>query len=351
MLSGNTEFIIWHDHEKLLQLSAPPSSVRVTAPARLHLGFLDPGATLGRQFGSIGMALDGIATRVAVEAHDEFIVTGLVDERVLALVDRVIEDQQLSRDVRITIETRIDEHAGLGSGTQLALALGTALTHHAGSVSSSQMLARLLARGKRSGTGLGLFQRGGLIVDGGRGADAGVPPLIAQSDVPEAWRVILVSDQRAAGFSGDAEVSAFAALQPLSREGAARLCHHTLMGVLPALAVGDFPAFCTHVGAVQTVIGEHFSASQGGSFTSPGVGRVMAFCAAELALTGIGQSSWGPTAFAFVPDAERAAEVVDQLEQNFDDDSAITFSICTPRNRGADIEITNPSKQRLHASG
>ena len=38
--------------------------VRVAAPARLHLGFLDPAATLGRRFGSVGLVLDGLDTVV-----------------------------------------------------------------------------------------------------------------------------------------------------------------------------------------------------------------------------------------------------------------------------------------------
>jgi predicted sugar kinase len=35
------------------------STVSVTVPARLHLGFLDLDGGLGRRFGSLGMALDG----------------------------------------------------------------------------------------------------------------------------------------------------------------------------------------------------------------------------------------------------------------------------------------------------
>ena len=37
----------------------PAAAVSVLAPARLHLGFLDPSGTLGRRFGSLGMMIDG----------------------------------------------------------------------------------------------------------------------------------------------------------------------------------------------------------------------------------------------------------------------------------------------------
>ena len=42
------------------------TTIEVTAPARLHLGFLDLNGGLGRRFGSIGLAVDQPATRLTV---------------------------------------------------------------------------------------------------------------------------------------------------------------------------------------------------------------------------------------------------------------------------------------------
>ena len=39
---------------------------RIVAPARLHLGFLDVDGTLGRRFGSLGLAIDEPATEIVV---------------------------------------------------------------------------------------------------------------------------------------------------------------------------------------------------------------------------------------------------------------------------------------------
>ena len=53
-------------------LPAPPTLrqrvLTVQAPGRLHLGFLDPGATLGRAFGSLGLVIDGFETRLELSA-------------------------------------------------------------------------------------------------------------------------------------------------------------------------------------------------------------------------------------------------------------------------------------------
>jgi predicted sugar kinase len=43
-------------------------AVALQAPGRLHLGFLDPGASLGRAFGSLGLVIDGFETRVELSA-------------------------------------------------------------------------------------------------------------------------------------------------------------------------------------------------------------------------------------------------------------------------------------------
>ena len=53
----------------------PPAAVRVAAPARLHLGFLDPSGSLGRSWGSVGLVIEGLPTAVEIAAagRDEFV--------------------------------------------------------------------------------------------------------------------------------------------------------------------------------------------------------------------------------------------------------------------------------------
>jgi beta-ribofuranosylaminobenzene 5'-phosphate synthase len=48
----------------------PGQRVRVSAPGRLHLGFLDPAGTLGRRFGSLGLVIDGFETVVEIGPAD-----------------------------------------------------------------------------------------------------------------------------------------------------------------------------------------------------------------------------------------------------------------------------------------
>ncbi|NOU23500.1 MAG: hypothetical protein HOO93_17265, partial [Methyloglobulus sp.] len=47
-------------------LMSSTSKISVTAPARLHMGFIDLSGSLGRHFGSIGIALNEINTRLTL---------------------------------------------------------------------------------------------------------------------------------------------------------------------------------------------------------------------------------------------------------------------------------------------
>lgn len=314
-------------------------STRIEAPARLHLGFLDPSASRGRRFGSIGLALDNISTLVSAVPYAEFNVCGASAERAREHATAVIEHFGLNDGVCLAIEHSIPSHAGLGSGTQLALAVGAALLEAHGRSVNIGELATLLGRGKRSGIGLSLFDQGGLIVDGGHGAATQSPPVISRLTFPAQWRVVLIFDHASEGLSGRAESAAFGALAPMPAEQAARICHATLMTLLPAVAEQNFAAFSAAIAEVQTIVGAHFAAMQAaGAYTSARVRAAVEHVQAVCGLVGVGQSSWGPTAFVFTPSQAVAEQVVQELQHAFADAAGLAFMISAARNHGARIE-------------
>ena len=65
----------------------PATKVTVTAPARLHLGFLDLNGRLGRRFGSIGLAISGLKTQISVAPAEHMRVSGPDADRVRRYVD------------------------------------------------------------------------------------------------------------------------------------------------------------------------------------------------------------------------------------------------------------------------
>ncbi len=314
------------------------------APARLHMGFIDLSGSLGRHFGSIGVALNEIATRLTISSAPQLEISGPSSARAKKCTHLICETLKVSKQLNIKIETAIPEHVGLGSGTQMALAIGSALNLFYDLGLTIREIAQLTDRGMRSGIGIGVFEKGGLVVDGGRGKLTTTPPVISHMDVPCEWRFILVFDQKDQGLHGDQEIDAFKKLPPFSHQQSARLCYLLLMQGLPAIAEKDIAKFGEVITLLQQAVGEHFAPVQGGGvFTSPEVAEVMQWLEQQGAVA-IGQTSWGPTGFCAVDNAEQANLLISQIEDKFSHFNQLSFISTGVRNSGGDVFSTTITK-------
>jgi beta-RFAP synthase len=325
--------------------SLSPTAITVESPSRLHLGFIDPNGSLGRAFGSVGLAIDAHGTRItarhAPASRRTAIVEGALSDAQRERIEQHLGQLEAALGQGPAIDIEIHEtpraHTGLGSGTQLALALGTAFARVRGHAATTADIARILARGARSGIGIHGFDHGGLIVDGGhdtRNVSAiTLPPLIARQPFPEAWRVLLIDDTSREGLHGDEEKRGLASLAPFPATLAAHLSHLVLMRILPAVAESDFDTYADALCDLQQTIGEYFAPVQGGVFASPAVARALEAVAAEVK-AGIGQTSWGPVGFAFVASAQDAGRAL-AAAQRVSQGVPLTFTVAAGRNRGA----------------
>ena len=283
-------------------------TVVVEAPARLHFGLLDLRGSLGRRFGGIGAPAPAIGVRVSASLADSLEASGEDADRATEFARRFLHSYALGGGARIRVERAIPAHFGLGSGTQLALAVACALADLHGIRASPPDLARAVGRAQRSAVGTWLFAHGGFVVEGGRRADDDRPgPLIARASIPSTWRCVVVLPEAAPGMSGEAEAAAFANLPVPDERDAERVSHLVLMAMLPALADADLASFGKALTAVQEINGRWFSHAQGGPYSaghSADIVRVMR----ESGAVGVGQSSWGPSVYAVVDsDVEASA--------------------------------------------
>jgi beta-RFAP synthase len=243
----------------------------------------------------------------------------------------------LSQNYHIVVNQAVPAHAGLGSGTQLALAVAAGVRTLESLPLEIESDSLLLERGARSGIGAALFSRGGLVVDGGHGRVKGLPPVVASLPFPEDWRIILVMDADTKGVHGDAEREAFVNLPLFSERGAEKICHSVLMGALPALAERDLIMFGDAISGIQRLLGDYFAPAQGGArYTSAKVAAVMDRLE-RLGAKGVGQSSWGPTGFAFVENEQEAKRLIELVQENRPQENPVML-ICKGINHGARIE-------------
>ena len=292
-------------------MSAAPPSLFVEAPARLHFGVLDLRGDLGRRFGGIGAAVPSPSLLLEARPSATLRVEGPPAdvERALEAARRFLSYHNLGGGAQVCLHRTIPAHAGLGSGTQLALAIARALAEQHGLSTDAAALATAVGRGRRSAIGTWTFALGGFVVEGGRRPDgAGVAPLLARLPMPGAWHCVILVPQGKPGLSGDEEAAAFARLAVPEAHAVEHVAHIVLMQLLPALAEANLAEFGAALSEVQRITGRWFAEAQGGVF-APGKSAELVERLREWGATGVGQSSWGPAVYGLVADA-RTAEIL-----------------------------------------
>jgi beta-ribofuranosylaminobenzene 5'-phosphate synthase len=287
-----------------------PSRVLVRAPARLHFGVLDLRGHLGRRFGGIGAAVPVPGVVLEAGPAGELSAEGPDAARALEFGRRYLAERGLAAGARLRVVEAIPAHAGLGSGTQLALSVARALAELYGQPTAADQLALAVGRGRRSAIGTWLFEQGGFILEGGRrpGSDA-VAPRLARLPMPAAWRCVVVVPEGKPGLSGEAEAAAFAELAPPAQEEVERVAHIVLLQLLPALADADLHAFGEALSEIQRVTGRWFASAQGGAFAPGHSAELVGKLAGWGAIGGVGQSSWGPAVYGIVGGEQEGARL------------------------------------------
>jgi beta-ribofuranosylaminobenzene 5'-phosphate synthase len=324
----------------------------VTAPSRLHFGlFALPARGVthwpnaegqptisARHFGGVGLMIDQPGVQVAIHPASAWSATGPSAQRALAFGQRFVAalPEQGRLCFRIIVERCAPEHVGLGTGTQLALAVARAIALATTYRDWDAIkLARRVGRGLRSGLGIHGFDQGGLLVEGGKAGESDIAPLIIRQPFPDDWQVLLIVPRGQQGTYGAEERDAFAHLA--QRDGdlcrTETLSRLALLGMLPALADQDLPAFGEALYEYNRRAGEWFLPWQGGVYASSMIEERIAQLRGHGVL-GVGQSSWGPTIYAI----ERF-DVLQRFRQRLLDRGELNENelfLCRAANRGAE---------------
>ncbi len=290
-----------------------PARVTVEAPARLHFGILDLRGHRGRRFGGIGAAVPAPSVLLEATPGARLTAEGTDAGRAHSFAERYLRSTGVNEGAHLRVIRAIPAHAGLGSGTQLALAVARALAELHGQSAEPLSLARHVGRGLRSAIGTWTFALGGFVLEGGRrdGVDA-VAPLISRLPIPASWRAVIVIPEGQPGLSGEAETAAFRELPPPAEREVERVAHLVLMQLLPALADADVGAFGAALTEIQRLTGGWFASAQGGAFAA-GPTRDLIERMGDYGALGVGQSSWGPTVYGLVPHQDAAADLAQRI--------------------------------------
>ncbi|HEX3998029.1 MAG TPA: hypothetical protein VHX65_05710 [Pirellulales bacterium] len=318
--------------------------VRVATGSRLHFGMFSFGydfdSAAVRQFGGVGLMVAEPGIRLSVRPAPILDATGPLADRAVAFVRRAAAALQLPGvpQCHIRIESAPREHIGLGTGTQLGMAVATAIHILAGRpLGLPGEVAATVGRGQRSAIGSHGFAVGGLLVEAGKRRPDEISPLVARKELPAAWRILLLTPRNATGLFGDVERQAFASLPPVPPETTAELCAESLLHLLPAAAEADFAAFSASEYRFGQIAGKCFATRQQGIFFDQTAAQLAARLRA-LGIEGVGQSSWGPTLFAVLPSESAAHEIAERIR---DEANAADYDLILTRcaSEGARLEV------------
>ena len=305
------------------------NNVTVTTSARLHVGFFDLKGSASRTFGSLGLSIDAPCTQIAVTKSDKTIIDANCDESVVKIVENIVKLFKIKQQFSLDILQSIPQHAGLGSGTQMALAIGAGLNALFDLNLTVSQIGKLTNRGSRSGIGIAAFEQGGVLVDGGKTSNE-LPRIALRQVFPDNWRVLLIADSADTGVHGEVELQAFQSLKPAQHSLRTMVFDH----MMPALQRLDLLAFGACMADLQAYNGDYFAPIQGGRYASNDVANVL-FWLQENGVACVGQSSWGPTGFAIVESEESANILLKQLQQQFLGVNNLSFQVVRGKNSGA----------------
>lgn len=294
---------------------------RITTGARLHFGLLDT----QKPFGGCGLMIDRPQTVVEVQRLSEganSTCEGPGAERAQAILDRLADyfRPQPLPPLSIKILTRPLTHQGLGTGTQLGLAVADAIAKALGVKLDETTLALEIAqRGFRSAVGVHGYFQGGLIVE--KPTSQAAPqastlnPIAARIELPSSWSVALFQPKtEVTTIAGSVEKAHFESLPRATDEQKTELLRLLDQQLIPAAVAGDFESFSEAVFAYNYLSGTLFAPVQGGAYNGADIEYWVQHLR-SLNIRGVGQSSWGKTVFAFCENDEQAAQL-QQLQDN-----------------------------------
>jgi beta-RFAP synthase len=289
------------------------------------------------QFGGVGVMVEPPAVEVTIKPATHFAARGALAHRVEQFSNTAARRWKLDalRACEITAASPPD-HVGLGVGTQLGLAVAAGLRRFLNLPELPlEELASSVGRGKRSAVGTYGFRHGGLIVDSGKGPGEALGAMVQRAELPAAWRVVLVRPEQTQALAGDLEADAFARLPAVPLHVTRELWRITNMEILPAVEHADCAAFGDAAYRFGRLAGECFAPVQGGPFASQRIAELLESIR-SYGVPGVGQSSWGPTVFAFTADDAQAQALARWLGHTHGI-AAADIVIGRPSNRGAQI--------------
>ncbi len=277
--------------------------VVIDAPSRLHLGFYNFFED-GIAYGGLGVAIEEPKFLVRLWRSDRFEISNETEVELTDIIMKVVEKFNIM-NIGISIEKAIPRHVGLGSTTQGILSLGYGISKLFNLNYSVRDIALMFGRGRDSGIGIAVFEKGGFVVDSGRKIDDIVKPPrnlkdlplpLTRKAIPRNWYFLVFIPKGIRGLDEVVERRAMDRPSSLPRDLQYELYKLILLHIVPSIDRKDIVVFGKAITKLQTIVGTYFSKYQKGIYCCEET-EIIINSLLNHGAYGAGQSSWGPTAY------------------------------------------------------
>lgn len=329
--------------------------VRITTPCRIHLSLIDENGYTGRVDGGVGLMLDqpnvvlevsNSADEFAIECHRYYRESVHVINEKASKVFKLFHIN--NKNFHFNLLRYYPSHVGLGSKTQLSLAIGTAISKLKNMDIPIEEITKMVERGGTSGIGWRGFETGGFIVDGGHDYGIGKekedflpssasgsanPALtISRYNIPENWRFVLIIPNVKPGANGEEEVDAFKKYTPIPRDEVNEVSHQILMKMLPGILKNDLKCFGEGLKRIQSIGFKRIEIS-----LQKQIVKDLLKLFEKIGVKAYGMSSFGPSVLGITDTDEEAEKLKKTVEKSLNGIGGHIF-MCKPNNTGAKIE-------------
>jgi beta-ribofuranosylaminobenzene 5'-phosphate synthase len=292
----------------------------IETPSRLHVTLIDLNGKYDRIDGGVGITTEN--PRLVLEGRDGYDDIHIdfanpesdllsletkkdYQSKIISATGKINEFLNIEGGYHFTVKEIFPTHSGLGSGTQLSLAVAKLILKMNEQDLSAVEIGQIVGRGGTSGIGVASFDQGGFIVDAGHrktdkknflpssASKASPPPILARYDFPEDWNIIMVIPEVQRKVYGEGEVNIFQKYCPIPLEDVRELIHILFMQMMPAVLEEDLDQFGRSIDQVQTTGFKKVELSLQNPFIKDLMDDLKSSGAA-----GVGMSSFGPTVYA-----------------------------------------------------
>ncbi len=332
--------------------------LQITTPCRIHATLIDMNGSIGRIDGGIGFTLSNPSWKIDFETTESpplmlDVPKGVEASYIHSILSDILNCFGMSpAKVSIGIKVReiIPRHVGLGSKTQLSLALADGISRLLkvdNTPLPKELLASIARRGGTSGIGVTSYFHGGAIIDGGHefgtgkekesflpssASNARPGPVLSRDDLPTRWRAVIGIPTLVEGAHDADEIEIFKRNCPVLISEVEQLSHVILMKLLPAIKQQRFNEICECINFFQDTGFKKVEVGLRGN-TFRQMLRDWRAAGAPCA----GMSSFGPTIYSLA-ESDAQANALQKSLDNIIKPHGGTSYICKLQNTGATIK-------------